>query len=199
MFALTVFEILLFEGKSLLSPAQRETGSKRVKVSVKNQKNIWNLLEMLEKWLTYKLRKFWMVFKFFWFCLTLSVPEKLKNSIFEMPINPQTLNINNLRTTNGKSINLHTIRKLIEYSLKMFCKGNVYSYAFELRLSEHRSVLSPAQRGAGNKGVKYGFTLNIYIYIYLYIYLYIYIYKNGLTNQIFSWVIMTHMIESLIW
>ena len=31
--------------------------------------------------------------------LTLSVLEKLKNSIFEMPIIPQTLNINNLRTT----------------------------------------------------------------------------------------------------
>ena len=27
--------------------------------------------------------------------LTLSVPEKLKNSIFEIPIIPQTLNINN--------------------------------------------------------------------------------------------------------
>ena len=35
-----------------------------------------------------------------------------------MPIIPQTLNINNLRTTSAKSINLHTIRKLIEYSLK---------------------------------------------------------------------------------
>ena len=204
MFALTVFEILLSEGKS---PAQRGTGREGVKVSLKNQKNIRNLLEMLEKWLTYKLRKFWIVFKFFWFCLTLSVPEKLKNSIFEMPINPQTLNINNLRTTNGKSINLHTIRELIENSLKMFCKGNVYSYLFEIRLSEHRPVLSPAQRGAGNERVKYGFTLNIYlytyiyfyIYLYIYIYIYIYIYQNGLTNQIFFWVIMTHMIESLIW
>ena len=50
--------------------------------------------------------------------LTLSVPEKLKNSIFEMPIIAQTLNINNLRTASAKSINLHTIRKLTEYSLK---------------------------------------------------------------------------------
>ena len=31
---------------------------------------------------------------------------------------PQTLNINNLGNTSAKSINLHTIRKLIEYSLK---------------------------------------------------------------------------------
>ena len=42
--------------------------------------------------------------------LTISLPEKLKNPIFEMPIVPQTLKINNLRTINAKSINLHTIR-----------------------------------------------------------------------------------------
>ena len=50
--------------------------------------------------------------------LTLSVPEKLKNSILGMPIITQTLNINNLRTTSATSINLHIIRKLVEYSLK---------------------------------------------------------------------------------
>ena len=32
---------------------------------------------------------------FLLFCLTLSVPKKLKNSIFEIPITPQTLKINN--------------------------------------------------------------------------------------------------------
>ena len=57
-----------------------------------------------------------MVFNFFFISLTLSVPEKLKNSIFEMPIITQTLNISNLRTTSGKSINLDNIRKLVEYS-----------------------------------------------------------------------------------
>ena len=35
-----------------------------------------------------------------------------------MPIIPQALNINNLRTTSAKTINLHTIRKLIEFSFK---------------------------------------------------------------------------------
>ena len=45
--------------------------------------------------------------------LTLLVPKKLKNSIFEIPIIPQTLNINNQRTTSAKSINLVIIRKLI--------------------------------------------------------------------------------------
>ena len=42
--------------------------------------------------------------------LTLSVPEKLKNSIFEIWIIPKILNIN------LGSINLDIIRKLIEHS-----------------------------------------------------------------------------------
>ena len=131
MFNLTIFEILLSAVSLVLSPTQRGTGSERVTVLVKNQKNIRNLFKLLEKWLTYKLRMFWVVFKFFWFCLTLSVPEKLKNSIFEMPIIPQILNTNNLRNTSAKSINLLTIRKLIECSLKnVFSKGNVYYYRF---------------------------------------------------------------------
>ena len=131
MFNLTIFEILLSAVSLVLSPTQRGAGSERVTVLVKNQKNIQNLFKLLEKWLTYKLRRFCVVFKFFWFCLTLSVPEKLKNSIFEMPIIPQTLNTNNLRNTSAKSINLHTIRKLIECSLKkVFSKGDVYYYRF---------------------------------------------------------------------
>ena len=73
-----------------------------------------------------------------------------------MPISPQTLNINNLRTIIAKSINLHTIRKLIEYSLKnIFLKGNVYTTVLEILLSEGRSVLSPTQRGAGSERVNY--------------------------------------------
>ena len=52
--------------------------------------------------------------------LTLSAPEKLKNWIFEIPIIPQTLNINNLRTTaSAKYINLNIIVKLIKYSWKI--------------------------------------------------------------------------------
>ena len=49
MFTLNVFEILMSEGRLVLSPALRGTGSERVKVSVKNQKNIRNLLKLLEK------------------------------------------------------------------------------------------------------------------------------------------------------
>ena len=40
MFTLTVFELLLSENRSVLSPAQRGTGSERVKVSVKNKTNV---------------------------------------------------------------------------------------------------------------------------------------------------------------
>ena len=67
-----------------------------------------------------------MVFKF---CLTFSVPEKLKSSIFEIPIISQTLNINNMKTTSAKSIKLYTFRKLMEYP-KIYSKGNVYSYRY---------------------------------------------------------------------
>ena len=50
--------------------------------------------------------------------LTLSVPEKVKSTIFEIPIAPQTLNINNKKTACAKSIKLHIVRKLPKYSLK---------------------------------------------------------------------------------
>ena len=88
------------------------------------------------------------------FFLTLSLLEKLKISIFEMPIITQTLNINNLRTTSGKSINLHTIRKLVEYSLKNVAAKAMFTLSvFEILLSEGRSVLSPAQRSTGSETV----------------------------------------------
>ena len=87
--------------------------------------------------------------------LTLSVPEKLKNLIFEMPIIPQTLNINNLRTTSAKSINLPTIRKLIEYSLKNVpVKAMFILTVFKILLSKCRLVLSPAQQGTGSERAK---------------------------------------------
>ena len=118
MFTFTTFEIFLFGGRLVLSAAQWGTESERLKISVKNQKTIWLLLKLLEKWLTYKVTRFWMVFNSFWFCFTLSVAEKLKNSIFEIPIILQNLNINNWRATSAKSINLIIITKLIKHSFK---------------------------------------------------------------------------------
>ena len=118
VFTLTVFEILLSKGRSVLWPAQLDTGDKRVKVSLKNQKNIGKLLKLLQKWLTYKRGGFEWFLKFFYFVLPFHYRNKLKNLIFEMLIITQTLNTNNLRATNAKSINLHIIRKLVECSLK---------------------------------------------------------------------------------
>ena len=104
VFNVTVFEILQFEGRLLLSPAQQRTESKRIKLSVKNQKNIWVLLKIPEKWLTFKLGRFSM--------------EMLENSIFITSIIAQNWNINNFKTASAKSMNLNSIRKLIKYSLK---------------------------------------------------------------------------------
>ena len=66
---------------------------------------------------------------------------------------PQSLNINNLRTTGAKSIKLHIIRKLIEHSLKRVLVVFTFT-AFEILLFEGRSVVSPAQRGTWNERVK---------------------------------------------
>ena len=67
-----------------------------------------------------------MVLKIFWFCFNPSIPEKSKNLIFEIPIIPQTLIINNYRSASAKSISSDVIRKHIEYS----GEGNVYPYFF---------------------------------------------------------------------
>ena len=52
MLSFSVFEVLLFEGRLVLGPAQRDTGSESVKLLVKNQRNIQLLLKLVEKWLT---------------------------------------------------------------------------------------------------------------------------------------------------
>ena len=49
IFTLTVFEILLFEGRLVLALAQRSTVSKRNKISVKNQKKIQRFFKLFEK------------------------------------------------------------------------------------------------------------------------------------------------------
>ena len=87
--------------------------------------------------------------------LTLSVLEKSKNLIFELLIIPKTLDTNNLRPTIAKSINLHTIRKLIEYSFKtVIVKATFIVTVFEILLFEARSVLPPSQWDTGSERVK---------------------------------------------
>ena len=99
--------------------------------------------------------------------LTLSVLEKSKNSIFEIPVILQSLNINNQRTTCTKSISLDITGKLIEYSLKKFCKFDVYFVVFKILLFEGRSVLSPAQRGTGRKRVKIALLKPLFLIFFL--------------------------------
>ena len=92
MFTLTVFEVLKFEGRSVLWHTQRVTSKGRVKFSVKNQENVWLMLELLKKWLLTSLEGFqWH----FWFCLTFLVPEQWKNLISEISIIPQILGNSN--------------------------------------------------------------------------------------------------------
>ena len=79
-----------------------------------------------------------MVFNFFLFRLSLSVQEKIKNSIYEIPKFPFTLNINNKRTTSAELINLGIVRKLIKYVVMkaMFTLSNI-----EILLLAGKSVL----------------------------------------------------------
>ena len=112
-FIFTVLEMLLSKDRSVVSPIQWRTVSKRIKVSLKNQKNIWNLLILLGKSFTYGFKRFW-----------------LRNSIFEMPIIIKDLNINHLRNTSAKSLSLHSIRKFVEYSLKDVWKRQCFFLPF---------------------------------------------------------------------
>ena len=67
---------------------------------------------------------------------------KIEKLDFEMPIITQILDINNLRTASAISINLHTIRKLVEYFLKPVPAQAMFTLTvFEILLSEGRSVL----------------------------------------------------------
>ena len=56
---------LFFLSKKKHLHCLRELLSERWKFSMKNQKNVRLLLKLLEKWLAYKIRKFWMVFNCF--------------------------------------------------------------------------------------------------------------------------------------
>ena len=148
IFIYITLETLLSKRRLVLQTARKGTGSKSVKVSVKNQRNIWNLLILLEKWLPYKPRGFWMVSKSFWFCLTLPVLGKLKKLIFKIQIITQILNINYLTTTSAKSINLHTFKNLVKYSFKkLVAKAMFILTALEILPPVATLVMWRAQRG----------------------------------------------------
>ena len=117
MFTLILFEILLYKRGSVMSPVQWIRGSGRVKVSVKNKRIFGICYNRFKSDLITRLGDFeWFLFVFDF--LTLSIPSKSKNSNFEMAIVRQILNLDMLRTLSTKSMILHTIKKLIKYSLK---------------------------------------------------------------------------------
>ena len=97
------FSRYCYLNRLVLWPAERITGSEKIKISkkqkAKTKQNIARLLlELLKNWLPCKLKRFSMILFYFylcWFCLTLSVLEKLKTTIFLIPIVPQNFNINN--------------------------------------------------------------------------------------------------------
>ena len=115
-----------------------------------NPVNIWSLLDLKPlSWLAKTFICFTPTFSW-----TLSVLEKLKNSIFEISIIPQTLNITNYRTPSAKPINLDIIRKLIEFSLKSNCVNAIFSLTvFGILLFKGRSVLWSVQLVTGCKRV----------------------------------------------
>ena len=79
----------------------------------------------------------------------------MRNSIFEIPIILQTLNIITRETQSAKSINLVIIRKFIKYSLKNVLVKTMFILTFfEILMFEGRSVLAPAQQGTGSERVK---------------------------------------------
>ena len=67
---------------------------------------------MKSDWVT-SLGGFEWFFTFF-ILFNLFSTGKIEKLVFEMPIILQTLNINNLRTTNANSNSLHTLRSVID-------------------------------------------------------------------------------------
>ena len=79
---LTIFKMLIFEGRLVCwyyDPHSGSLGAKGLKFQWKSKK--CSAFELLQKRMPYKLRRFRITF-FFWFCLTLSVPGKLKKHHF---------------------------------------------------------------------------------------------------------------------
>ena len=124
------------------------------------------MFKLSEKGLDDKLARYWVAINFFGLFLNLLVPEKLKTSIFEIPISQQLLNINNLRTTSARSLNLHTIRKLIEYSFQNMVKEMVAYTFFKILLTECRSIFWPAEEGTESERAKFLVKNQKYIYIF---------------------------------
>ena len=93
-----------------------------------------------------------MALEIFWFCLTLSLVEKLKNSKFELPKIPQTLNFNNNRKKCGNYISLSINRNFYEYSSKNGILRTIFTLTvYKVLFFESRLVLGAVQQIPGSK------------------------------------------------
>ena len=89
-------------------------------------------------------------------CLTRLLLEKLKNSIFEIPIIPQALNINNYGIASESLSTWISLEILSNTLLKNLWSKTMFTItAFEKLLLEVRLLLSPAQWGTGSEKVKF--------------------------------------------
>ena len=89
-------------------------------------------------------------------CLTRLLLEKLKNSIFEIPIIPQALNINNYRIASESLSTWISLEILSNTLLKNLWSKTMFTItAFEKLLLEVRLLLSPAQWSTGSEKVKF--------------------------------------------
>ena len=85
----------------------------------------------------------------FLFLLALSVPEKLKNSFSEIPIIPQTLNINNQRTTSESLSLLDTLYNM--FFVKAMCTLTFSRYCCS-KVDQYYDLHSRSQ---GAKGLEF--------------------------------------------
>ena len=84
-----------------------------------------------------------MALEIFWFCLTPSLLEKLKNSKFELPKIPRTLNFNNKRSKSGNYICLPINTNFFEYSSKNGIVRTIFTLTvYKILLLKSRLVLA---------------------------------------------------------
>ena len=100
MLTFAALDLLLPDGGLVLLPAQRSTSSKRVKISVKKQKKIgfcWNYMknDLLKKLEDFQWFLFYFHFYFFILFSPFSRGNVEKDSVFEIPVIPQTFKVNN--------------------------------------------------------------------------------------------------------
>ena len=127
MSTLTVFDILMFEGRSVLSPAQWNTGSEWVKTSVNNQKTIFLLLKLKDS-----------IFEISIIAQILIINDQRTTST-------KSINLDIIR-----KLIKYSIKKMLVKAMFTL----VYSYHFQDIAVRRQSVLSRAHRGTGSERVK---------------------------------------------